>query len=110
MGSIGILSTICFALAMCVVVAKKKKTYNNSYNNTTISLEHRRQQPDNRYNSGNYNRSSGYPQNNTQPRSVFTVADNSAYNYDRNKICNLDFLLGLNFRVLFFSIESFLFY
>lgn len=89
MGSIGILSTICFALAMCVVVAKKKKTHN-----TTISLEHRRErrhQPDNRYNNVNYTGSSGYPQNYTQPRSAFTVSDNSAYNYDMNKICKWDF-------------------
>lgn len=29
---------------------------------------------------------SGYPTNNAQ-RSAFVVADNSAYNYDINKIC-----------------------
>lgn len=102
MGSIGILSTICFALAMCVVIAKKKKTYYNSYNNATIRLEHRgerRQQPDNIYNSGNYNRSSGYPQNYTQPRPAFTVGDNSAYNYDMNRISKSGFFISLKLSV-----------
>ena len=35
---------------------------------------------------------SDHPDNNTQP--TFTVADNSAYNFDMNKISKLNFLLN----------------
>jgi Fe-S cluster assembly iron-binding protein IscA len=50
--------------------------------------------PTNCYNSRYNNRSVSYPTNNnnnaqSNTRSTFVVADNSAYNYDINKICKL---------------------
>ena len=79
---------VCFIL---VVTPKKKnpRTVTNN-NNDIIRLGYPSTQPvngyNNRYNNGNVtNPTNISAQPNT--RSAFVVAENSAYNYDMNKIC-----------------------
>ena len=74
-------------------------------NNNEIPLGYPGTQPVNRNNS-RYNNS--YPtNNNAQPntRSAFVVADNSAYNYDINKICKR-YLISLLKPISLYSITS----
>ena len=74
----------CFLLIICRDKPNRRGVQTTPYNNNNvIRLGYPGTQPTNRF---NYNGTSSYPTNNNT-RSAFVVADNSAYNYDINKIC-----------------------
>nr|BAJ96959.1 predicted protein [Hordeum vulgare subsp. vulgare] len=82
----------CFLLIICRDKPKRRGVQTTPYNNNNVTrLGYPGTQPTNRF---NYNGNATYPTNNnsqSNTRSAFVVADNSAYNYDINKIYNSNF-------------------